>query len=70
MRTGEITAEVSEPDGDGFVWLTVCDRPPGCVSFNLGRPGDVGVDMVLRQAGLAPVRGAVAPANERLATIH
>lgn len=69
MMTGEITAEVSEPDGDGFVWLTVCDHPPTCASFNLGRRGDIGVDMVLRQAGLGnlPPRAVV---HDSLASIH
>ena len=67
--SGEVFAEVAEPDEDGFVWLTTTDSAGYCASFNMGRPDDMGVRVLLRAAGLRRVTGGKV-AEEQLGTLH
>lgn len=67
--SGEVFAEVAEPDEDGFVWLTTTDSAGYCASFNMGRPDDLGVKVLLRAAGLRRVTSGKV-AEEQLGTLH
>jgi hypothetical protein len=70
MISGDVTAQISEPDEQGYVWLTVCDATETCASFNLGRPGDPGVNLVLRKAGLVEGPATHLFSEKYLATLH
>ena len=67
--SGEVFAEVAEPDEDGFVWLTTTDSAGYVASFNMGRHDEMGVRVLLRAAGLRRVTSGKV-VEEQLGTLH